>query len=91
LVVSDNLYQKLRASGVYSIEEKYNEEVLVADDIEVWSNWKSDADFDVLIQSAYKVEDVTFAHPDIIIKRKTERGSEKDLNDIRLLKEYLAK
>ena len=91
LVVSDNLYQKLRASGVYSIEEKYNEEVLVADDIEVWSNWKSDADFDVLIQSAYKVEGVTFAHPDIIIKRKTERGSEKDLNDIRLLKEYFAK
>lgn len=91
LVVSDDLYQKLRASGAYTIEEKYDGEVLIAGDIEVWTGWKSDANFKVLIQSAYEVEGIAFANPDIIIKRKTERGSEKDLNDIRLLKEYFAK
>jgi len=90
-VVSARLFDELRASGEYEVEEKYGSEVLTSGDIEIWSGWKSDAGFDTLIQSAVEVDGVRFAHPDIIIKRKTERGSEKDLNDIRLLKEYLAK
>ena len=90
-VVSARLFKELRASGQYVVEEKYDSEMLVSGDIEIWSDWKSDVSFDTLIQSAVEVDGVRFAHPDIIIKRKTERGSEKDLNDIRLLKEYLAK
>ena len=90
-VVSDPLFEELRSSGKYSVEEKNDGEVLVSGDVEIWTGWKSDAGFDTLSQSAVKVDGVRFAHPDIIIKRKTERGSEKDLNDIRLLKEYLAK
>ena len=90
-VVSASLFEELRASGKYSVEKKYDGEVLVFEDIEIWRHWKSDITFDTLNQSAVEVDGVRFAHPDIIIKRKTERGSEKDLNDIRLLKEYLAK
>jgi hypothetical protein len=91
LVVSPRQFETLRASGAYRIEEKHGDEVLLADDIEIWRDWKADATFAVLNESAIEVEGEKFAHPDIIIKRKTERGSEKDLEDIRLLKEYLAK
>ena len=91
LVVSPALFTKLRESGEYTIEEKYGDEVLLLGDIEIWRDWKKDAPFDTLLASAIEVEGEPFVHPDILIKRKTERGSEKDLEDIRLLKEYLAK
>jgi hypothetical protein len=91
IVASDRLFQTLRTSGTYRIEEKHNDEVLLADDIEIWRDWKADADFDVLISSAVEVDGEKFANPNIIIKRKTERASPKDLEDIRLLKEHFGK
>lgn len=91
LVASPQLYAQLRASDEYTLAEKHNDEVLLSDDIEIWRDWKADATFDVLRASAIQVEDELFVHPDILIKRKAERGSAKDLDDIRLLKAYLAK
>ncbi len=91
IVVNVELFETLRNSGAYAIEEKYNDEVLIGDDIEIWRDWKADATFEVLLGSAVEVDGVLFAHPDIIMKRKTERSSPKDVEDIRLLKEYLGK
>ena len=91
LVVSPELFQTLRASGMYTIEKKYTDEVLLHDTVEIWRDWKADAGFETLLNSSIEVEGEKFAHPDIIIKRKTERNAPKDIEDIRLLKEYFAK
>ena len=89
IVASDSLFQMLRNSGEYEIKEKYGKELLESDAVEIWTDWKDDAPFETLLQAAIQVEGVTFASPDVIIKRKKERGTPKDIADIQLLETYL--
>lgn len=91
LAVSDTLFEQFHASGEYTLEEKYGAEVLTSDDIEIWKQWQKDLPFSELIKNAVEVDGVAFVHPDVIIQRKSERGLAKDIEDIRLLKEHLAR
>ncbi len=91
LAVSDTLYKILRASGQYTIEEKFDDELLTGSDIEIWRDWKADAPFEVLSKTAVEIDGIKFVHPDILLKRKMERGTPKDIKDIELLKEHLTK
>lgn len=91
LVVSDLLYKQLENSSDFKAEIRYGRPMLFCerDEIEIWRDWKDDASFEMLKNTAVIIEGVAFAHPNIIIRRKQERGSEKDLQDIQRLKEYL--
>lgn len=93
LTVSESLFETFAATGEYNRLMKYGSEVLEGNtdatkDIEIWKQWQEDLPFDVLIQKTVTVDGAVFAHPETIIGRKEARGLEKDLNDIRLLKEY---
>lgn len=89
IVASPSLFEKLKNSGVYAVEERYGSEMLVDGNLEVWQDWKSDATFEILKASAYEIEGVWFASPEIFLKRKHERGLPKDLADISLLEGFL--
>jgi predicted nuclease of predicted toxin-antitoxin system len=91
LAVSSQLFKELKATGLYTIHDHEDGDFLEGPDIEVWQGWKADASFAVLKASALQIDSVYFANPEIIIKRKTERGTPKDLEDIRLLREYQAR
>lgn len=91
VVASESIFAQLRESGRYTVDEKFNSELLHADDVEIWPDWKLDAPFDVLNKSAIRIDGVKFVHPDILIKRKLESGTPKDIHDIQLLQEYLAR
>lgn len=88
LVVGERLFIELQQSGKYRTEIRHEQPMLTNDDVEVWGDWKADAPFAVLRDSAVVIEGVAFANPEIIIKRKSERASLKDLRDIQLLEEY---
>lgn len=89
IVVSPSLFETLKSTGTYKVEERYGSEMLSDGNLEVWQDWKSDATFDVLKTSAYEVKGIAFASPEIFFKRKNERGLPKDLADVVLLEEYL--
>lgn len=89
IVVSPSLFETLKSTGTYKVEERYGSEMLSDGNLEVWQDWKSDATFNILKASAYEVEGVAFASPEIFFKRKNERGLPKDLADVALLEEYL--
>lgn len=93
LAVSESLFEVFAASGDFKRLSKYGSEVLEGKtdstkDIEIWKQWQDDLPFEVLIQRTVTVDGAVFAHPETIIGRKEARGLEKDLNDIRLLKEH---
>lgn len=88
LAVSHTLYNQLLKSGTYQEVERHGVKYLEAGDVEIWQQWMADYPFERLLQTAYEHEGVVFAHPDVIIDHKTQRGLPKDKEDIRLLKEY---
>ena len=93
LAVSDQLFDAFAASGNFNKLERYGAEVLegsteVTKDIEVWKQWQDDLPFEVLSSKTVIVDGVAFAHPETIIGRKELRSLEKDLRDIKLLKEH---
>lgn len=87
LVVSKELFEQLKQADRFEKEIRHNDEVLLGDDLEIWLDWG--ASFEDLMQQAVTVDGVRFAAPETIIEHKQQRGSEKDLNDIRLLREYM--
>lgn len=93
LAVSEGLFEVLSSTGAYELETKDDAPVLIGNTeetrtIEVWKQWHKDLPFEKLIQKTVIVDGVVFAHPAIIIDRKTRRNQLKDSTDIRLLKEY---
>lgn len=89
LSVSPELFESLKKSGDFTLNERSGLPFLYKDDVEVWLGWNADIVFEDLKTDAVYVDGVAFANPAVIIKRKTERGLEKDLRDIKLLEEYL--
>jgi hypothetical protein len=89
LVVSQSLFDILKQNPSYQIHSpRENVEVLLKDAYEIWVDWPP-ANFDQLKKDAVIINDVLFVNPHFLIERKAERGSEKDLADIVLLKGYL--
>lgn len=92
LVVSDALFQALASDARYRSEKNDRGVQFLTrrdgDAVEVWRDWFPDAPFSVLNASAVTVDGVAFAAPEIIIQRKKQRGSQKDMADIALLEGY---
>ena len=88
LVVTPELFDRLKHDARFSVQHKAEEEYLLVDDAELWLDWKGST-FEDLRDNAMMIDGIAFVHPDILIARKTERGTPKDMNDIALLKDYL--
>lgn len=89
LAVSDTLFETLRASGRYDVEERATGTVLLKDDIEVWRDWWVDYPYELLVADAHIIKGVPFASLETIIEHKKQHGRDKDIRDIQLIEEYL--
>jgi len=91
LVVSRELFEKLRLSGEYQLSVRHDQRMLERDDVEIWQTWgnRDELSFEVLYQEGVSVDGVRFSHPSVIIGFKKNRGMEKDSKDVALLEEYI--
>lgn len=89
IVVSKNDFDNLQQSREYTLEHRYGEDVLLKDDLEIWTGWGKGYDYEKIMSNAVTVQGVYFAHPETIIFFKQQRNSEKDQKDIILLREYI--
>jgi len=90
LAVSDTLFDQLKADG-WRVTARRDGEVLERGDVEAWHGWGPDADFERLLAGSVMIDEIHFANPQFVIDRKRQRGSAKDLTDIKLLEEYLTR
>jgi hypothetical protein len=93
--VLPELHKKLRESGEWKEETRYSNKLfLLKDDTEInpelsWGEYKTTTR--EAIQSALTIEDVPFMNLQELKKFKLALGREKDINDIKLIDEYLNK
>ena len=67
---------------------------LSTDGVELCTDWGDDKNiyqFDDILQNSITVEGIRFVSPEFLIKWKNNKGREKDLKDVVLIKKYLAK
>lgn len=92
IAVTKELHKKLRESGEWEENERYNRIFLNKDIYEIipqlnWENY--DTTTEEAISSATIIDDIPFMNLDELIKFKTAMGREKDFKDIELIKEYM--
>lgn len=92
LVVSQDVFDSLTSADGWTLGEKHNKPIAQRGDVEVFLSWGNDGipNFESLFADSLVVEGVHFADPQFVIDWKQGRGTDKDLRDIALLKEYLA-
>lgn len=91
LVVQPNLFAMLQISPDWHTGTAHGETVLEKDDVEVWQSWGSDGvpNFEELYVGSVEVDGIHFANPQFVLAWKRKRRRGKDIEDIRLLEEYL--
>jgi hypothetical protein len=80
---SEELFQSLLQRGYKLQQIKSYEGIIIDDCIEIYRNWQS--------EKVVYIEDIPVADINYIRKYKEDLGREKDLRDIELIDEYLAK
>lgn len=92
LAVSKELFRRLRARDDFRLSVRHGEEVLEKDDVEIWRTWGNgdELTFEALYAGGVSIDGVKFVHPDVLIRFKTRRNSEKDRRDVVLLNAYLS-
>ncbi len=93
LLVSQELYEKLKKKGWQKIDKGPKDKPLVYDVFEAHTNW----DFSTynptlseLLSRDIEVEDISFASLEDVRKWKKASGRPKDLVDLKLIDDYLA-
>lgn len=89
LVVSDELYESLKAQGEYQELVKHDEAYLAGEKLEIWLTWGKDADFRSIYSGSVVIDDIHFINPRLLIEKKRESGRQKDIDDIILLEKHL--
>ena len=92
IAVTPELYEKLRASGLWREEEHYGKTFLEGDNVTVipslnWGEYPVTAK--EAIESAMILQGVPFMNLEELKKFKTAMGREKDLNDIKMIDVYI--
>ncbi len=92
IAATKDLHQKLRESGLWGENKRFNKIFLKKDIYEIipqlnWENYNTTTE--EAISSALLIEDIPFMNLYELIKFKTALGREKDFKDIKLLNEYL--
>ena len=93
LVVSPELFARLKADSTWKAKQEHGETVLTHDDVEVWLGWGTadgQPNFDELYDGGITIEDIRFANPEFVRDWKRAANRPKDIEDIRLLEDYLA-
>ena len=90
LAVTPGLFDKLVATGNYQTGIINGDRYCRNQIVEIWTGWHSDMPYEVLQKSVEMRDEVQFVSSAILVAKKRQRGSEKDLHDIALLEEYYA-
>lgn len=90
LVVAPRILKEARESGEYDCGTREADAYCRKKDIELWSNWGENWPYERLAATAIVEDGVRFVAPDVLVAKKRERGSEKDLRDVALLEAYYA-
>jgi hypothetical protein len=92
LVVSAELFAKLKGAPGYRLQVRHHEECLVNDTfgLEIWQSWGSEgvANFAQLYTTGQTLDGVRFVATKTLILQKSLRGTPKDHRDIELLEQY---
>ncbi len=94
LLVSDELAKQLKADGWQEIEKTPNDKPLVQGDFEAHKSWEFSSykpTLEHLLSTATVIDGVPFASLQEVRKWKTASARPKDLTDIKLIDNYLAK
>lgn len=93
IVVTSELFQKLKAEGKYRAEAlRDRHEALIFADVSLYDSWAPDSwDIDQLIREAEMIEGVPFVKLETVREWKEIRNQEKDRADIKIIDEFLAK
>ena len=94
IVVTPEIYDKLKNEGWQEISVSDNKKVLIKDVFDVgigWSYGNYQPDTDYLIQSAEYFDGIPFVNLEEVLKWKKEMNREKDLYDIELINKFLNK
>ncbi len=92
LLVSDELYEKLKKDGWKKVIKGPNDEPLTFDIYDAHRTWKFSGyapSLPELLSRSFEVEGVPFASLEDVQKWKADWGREKDLEDIILIDNYL--
>lgn len=91
LVLSAELFAGLTQHPDWQVRTKHNELLLTHNDTEAFLSWGSDGrpNFQELYSQGVTIDGVRYAHPRMVMSQKQQRGNEKDMRDIALLKGYL--
>lgn len=94
LLVTEEIFMKLKKMGWRQLQKSPNDHPLIHDVFEVHNNWDFSSynpTWKHLLTSATIVDGVPFASLGEVRKWKAASGRPKDLIDIKLIDEYLAK
>ena len=93
VMVTSELFEKLRESKIYKEEVRWGKIFLIGDQIEIgtkldWENYSTT--IEKAINTATIIDGVPFLNLQETIKFKKAMGREKDFTDIELINEYLS-
>jgi hypothetical protein len=94
ILTTPEIYNKLKNEGWQEADRPNSQKVLLKDEFDVGTTWHyGDYNPDVhdLISTADIIEGIPFGSLDEVIKSKTASARDKDLKDIQLIRDYLAK
>ena len=94
LLVSEEIYERLKNSGWQKVDKGTKDEPLTYDVFEAHKNWNFSSynpTLQDLLATSTKVESIPFASLAEVRKWKVASGRDKDIVDIKLIDLYLAK
>ena len=93
VIVSEDIFNEFKNRSDFKLEKKKSgNEYLEKDNIELYRNWHPGKwDIEKLIQEAEIIDGFPFVKLEEVLKWKKLKGREKDIKDIKLIEDYLAK
>lgn len=91
MVVTGELFDKLRRNDSYKVSEIHGEIVLQKDEQEIWTSWGSNGipNFNDLYSEGITIDGVRFCNPEFVLQWKKQYKRPKDIGDIELLSNFL--
>lgn len=92
MLVSDDVFEALRKQGWRILNKGGNDKPLTQEEFEAHKSWNFSSyqpTLEQLLETATIIEDIPFASLEEVRKWKASSGRPKDLEDIRLIDDYL--
>lgn len=88
LVVTPQVLVAAEASQAYECGVQGADRYCRRAGLELWSNWGEELPYEALEGAAVTMDGVRFAAPEVVVNKKRQRGTTKDLQDITWLEEH---